>query len=101
MTEEQKNQQLKQSLEGLIAQMEPRMRSFEERKSMDRLKHMLPLYDKHAFWDTQPVPKNLNITATEEKEGEIEHKELKDVPKEPLALPAGYEWTTIDIEDEG
>jgi hypothetical protein len=80
--------------------MEPRMRTFEERRNMDRLKHMLPLYDKHAFWDTQPVPKNLSITATEEKEGEIEHKELKNVQKEPFALPAGFEWTTIDIADD-
>jgi hypothetical protein len=31
----------------------------------------------------------------EEKEGEIEHQ--KEVQKEALALPAGFEWTTIDI----
>lgn len=71
---------MKLSLESLISQMEPRMRTFEERRNMDRLRHMLPLYDKHAFWDTQPVPKNLSVTsASEEKEGEIEHKTVKDV----------------------
>ena len=100
MTEEQKNLQMKLSLESLINQMEPRMRSLEERRNMDRLRHMLPLYDKHAFWDSQPVPKNLNVTAVEEKEGEIEHREVKDVQKEPYALPAGFEWTTIDIADD-
>ncbi len=89
---------MKKSLESLIDQMEPRMRSMEERRNLDRLKHMLPLYDKHAFWDTQPVPKSLALTsADQEKEGEIEHNEVKDVQKEPYALPAGFEWSTVDI----
>lgn len=52
MSEEEKNQQMKIRLEQLINQMEPRLRTLEERKSIDRLRHMLPLYDKHAFWDT-------------------------------------------------
>jgi hypothetical protein len=47
---------MKKSLESMIEQMEPRMRTFEERRNMDRIKHMIPLYDKHDFWDTQPVP---------------------------------------------
>ena len=46
------------------------------------------------------MPKNLAITTAEEKEGEIEHREVKDVPKEPYSLPSGFEWTTIDIQDE-
>ena len=62
MTEEQKNQNMKLSLSSLIDQMEPRVQSTEDRRNIDRLKQLLPLYDKHAFWDTQPVPKNLNAT---------------------------------------
>ena len=62
MTEEQKNQNMKLSLSNLIDQMEPRIHSTEDRRNIDRLKQLLPLYDKHAFWDTQPVPKNLNAT---------------------------------------
>ena len=62
MTEEQKNQNMKLSLSNLINQMEPRIQSTEDRRNIDRLKQLLPLYDKHAFWDTQPVPKNLNAT---------------------------------------
>ena len=46
------------------------------------------------------MPKNLSITATEEREGEIEHKDVKDVQMEPYALPAGFEWTTIDIKND-
>jgi hypothetical protein len=62
MTEEQKNQNMKLSLSNLIDQMEPRIQSTDDRRNIDRLKQLLPLYDKHAFWDTQPVPKNLNAT---------------------------------------
>ena len=43
------------------------------------------------------MPKNVSITDAEEKEGEIEHKDVKNVQKEPYALPAGFEWSTIDI----
>lgn len=100
MSEEQKNKTMQSSLKSIIDQMEPRARTVEERRNIDRLKHMLPLYETHSFWDTQPVPKNTALTAAEEKEGEIDHKEIKDVQKEALALPAGFEWSTIDIADE-
>lgn len=66
---------MKASLSNLISQMEPRVQSAGERRNIDKLKQLLPLYDKHAFWDSQPVPKNLNITDEHDREGEIEHKE--------------------------
>lgn len=52
LTDEEKNEQMKKSLESLIDQMEPRMRTFEERRNIDRLRHMLPLYEKHSFWES-------------------------------------------------
>ena len=52
MSDEEKNEQMKKSLESLIDQMEPRMRTFEERRNIDRLRHMLPLYEKHSFWES-------------------------------------------------
>lgn len=73
MTPEQKNESMKVSLSNLIAQMEPTVETFEDRINIDRLKHLLPLYEKHAFWDTQPVPKNTGATTVEDKEGEFEH----------------------------
>ena len=30
---------------------------------MDKLKHMLELYEPHPFWDTQPVPKDYSLGA--------------------------------------
>jgi hypothetical protein len=52
LTDEEKNEQMKKILESLIDQMEPRMRTFEERRNIDRLRHMLPLYEKHSFWES-------------------------------------------------
>ena len=52
MSDEEKNEKMKKSLESLIDQMEPRMRTFEERRNIDRLRHMLPLYEKHSFWES-------------------------------------------------
>lgn len=56
--------------------------------AMKEIKKYKTLYDKHDFWDTQPVPK---VTSALE-EGEIEKGKLADVQQEPYALPEGYEW---------
>lgn len=70
-------------------------------KNKEQVKHMqemAPLYEKHKFWDTQPVPHMLEHK--ELAEGPIETKELKDVRQTPLQLPEGFEWTTIDLSDD-
>lgn len=100
MTPDEKRKNMKESIQTLINQMEPRIQTTSERRNLDKLKHLIPLYESHQFWDTQPVPKNTNITDTVEKEGEIEHKEVKDVQKEASKLPAGFEWATVDLSDE-
>jgi glycylpeptide N-tetradecanoyltransferase len=84
---------------SIIEQMEPRARNVEQRRNVERLKHMLPLYEPHAFWDTQPVPKNSTALTPQktETEGEIEHRDPKDVQKEPYSLPPGFEWSTVDV----
>ena len=62
MSLEEKQKNMKEGLEQLINQMEPRVQTQNERKNIDKLKQLLPLYDPHPFWDTQPVPKNHNLT---------------------------------------
>lgn len=64
---------------------------------MKRLQEMAPLYEKHKFWDTQPVPHLLEHK--ELPEGPIEDKKLSDVKQTPLALPEGFEWSVIDLAD--
>lgn len=62
LSHDEKQQSMKSSLENLISQLEPSIKSTGERRNLDKLRQLLPLYDKHNFWDTQPVPKNLNVT---------------------------------------
>jgi len=51
---------------------------------------------EHKFWDTQPVPK-LGETVT--MHGPLETKTIDQVKVEPYNLPAGFEWSVIDIMD--
>ena len=54
----------------------------------------------HAFWDSQPV-RNISNMQKQQKEGQIERKEKKDVSETPLTLPEGFEWCTMNLmEDE-
>lgn len=34
------------------------------------------------------------------KKGEIKHFNKAEVPKEPMKLPEGFEWSPFDIEDD-
>ncbi|GBM58624.1 Glycylpeptide N-tetradecanoyltransferase 1 [Araneus ventricosus] len=55
---------------------------------------------KHfEFWDTQPVPKigdEISPTANEPIEPD---KPIDEIRKEPLSLPQGFQWDTLDIDD--
>mmetsp|Transcript_1212 Transcript_1212/g.1333 ORF Transcript_1212/g.1333 Transcript_1212/m.1333 type:complete len:395 (-) Transcript_1212:58-1242(-) len=63
---------------------------------MENIKKLKPLYEKHEFWDTQPVPKMTDAI----KEGEIEKGILKEVKDVPYTLPAGFDWCDVDLENE-
>mmetsp|Transcript_6214 Transcript_6214/g.11053 ORF Transcript_6214/g.11053 Transcript_6214/m.11053 type:complete len:452 (-) Transcript_6214:36-1391(-) len=63
----------------------------------------------HKFWDTQPVPK-LDENSKRKKDGEEgadepfgpidDEKAVSDVRQTPYVLPNGFEWCSINIEDE-
>ncbi|KIR25687.1 glycylpeptide N-tetradecanoyltransferase [Cryptococcus deuterogattii LA55] len=57
---------------------------------------------EHKFWKTQPVPQITGSGAPAPiEEGPIDDpKTPADVRQEPGVLPAGFEWSTIDIHDE-
>lgn len=67
--------------------------------AMQEFKKYKPLYEKHEFWDTQPVPKS-SFGLDASKEGEIEKGKIEDVKQEPYNLPAGYEWADVDLSDD-
>lgn len=68
----------------------------KSKEVMEKIKKMKPLYEKHEFWDTQPVP---NLTGAFD-EGEIEKGDLASVRQEPFSLPAGFNWYNVNLEDE-
>ena len=55
--------------------------------------------DKHKFWDTQPVPNLAEDTLKAEGAAIDTVKTQADIRQEPLALPKGFEWVSIDIND--
>ena len=34
------------------------------------------------------------------KDGPIEHKNVKDVQQDPVKLPDGFEWASVDLNDD-
>jgi glycylpeptide N-tetradecanoyltransferase len=98
MTESQKEEQ-KQMLLNLMEQMQLQGGNPKDAKSKAAMKEMQKyrtLYEKHEFWDTQPVPKVISSSG----EGEIEKGKLKEVRQEPYVLPEGFEWSDVDLDNE-
>ncbi|PRD26323.1 UNVERIFIED_CONTAM: Nmt1 [Trichonephila clavipes] len=55
---------------------------------------------KHfEFWDTQPVPKIGDEISANANEPIEPDKSVDEIRKEPLSLPQGFHWDTLDIDD--
>ncbi|KAF5518655.1 Glycylpeptide N-tetradecanoyltransferase [Colletotrichum aenigma] len=54
----------------------------------------------YKFWATQPVPK-FGDGDKKIEEGPIRVQKVEDVPKEPAPMVSGFEWVTMNLEDEG
>jgi len=55
----------------------------------------------HAFWKTQPVPSFEEMANTEKiKDGPIKEIKIEEVDKNPSPMYPGFEWVTMDLEDE-
>ena len=52
----------------------------------------------YKFWSTQPVARFDEASKTEE--GPIKIIDAENVPKEPRALYEGFEWVTMNLEDD-
>jgi len=75
------------------------MKDPKNKEQVKRIKEMAPLYENHAFWDTQPVL-HLKEQKAVPKDGPVESKEVKDVRPLPLQLPEGFEWTEVDLNSD-
>lgn len=63
----------------------------------DKYEHLIKILGEHQFWNKQAI-----VTARSQlqKKGEIKHFQKNEIPKDPLPLPEGFEWSPFDIEDD-
>ncbi|OAL56816.1 glycylpeptide N-tetradecanoyltransferas-like protein [Pyrenochaeta sp. DS3sAY3a] len=55
----------------------------------------------HAFWKTQPVPSFDEMASKDQiKDGPIKEIDIDKVDKNPSPMYPGFEWVTMDLEDE-
>ncbi|KAH7405896.1 acyl-CoA N-acyltransferase [Phaeosphaeria sp. MPI-PUGE-AT-0046c] len=55
----------------------------------------------HAFWKTQPVPSFDEMENKDKiQDGPIKEIEIEKVDKNPSPMYPGFEWVTMDLEDE-
>ena len=80
--------------------MEKYVKDPKSRAKIRGMKEMAPLYAKHAFWDTQPVPRFLGSQAKDSPAGELEKKEAKDVRPTPYPLPETFDWAIVDLNND-
>ncbi|CAL9057179.1 glycylpeptide N-tetradecanoyltransferase 1 [Musa acuminata AAA Group] len=66
-----------------------------------RIQEALAVESRHRFWETQPVGQFKDARDGSLPEGPIEPPiPVSAVKQEPYNLPALYEWTTCDIDDD-
>ena len=63
----------------------------------ERYKALMEVLKPHKFWETQPI---INLRKKDTKKGQIQAFKQEDISKEPMALPAGFYWDSIDIADD-
>lgn len=69
----------------------------DEKRMVKQLNRVIPLFDKHEFWDTQPVMRAYKPIGQDCEP--IEVKTVAEVSKEPIGLPEQYQWCEINMED--
>ena len=63
---------------------------------------MVPLFEPHNFWDSQPVPKVQDefVLPDSEFNKPIIEQNVEDISTEPLTLPPEYFWESLDLNDD-
>lgn len=69
--------------------------NYKVQRAIDNL---IPLYDAHDFWDSQPVPKAYDSVDSTFFDKQIDVvKTVSEIRNEPYNLPAGFYWSDVDI----
>ena len=88
----------KEKVKALLESM--RLKHQNNPKMLRKIDHLIPLYDAHDFWDSQPVPKAYEAADAVTYDQAIDRpKTVDEVKKEPYTLPAGFRWVDVDIAD--
>ena len=72
----------------------------DNRGAMKPLNKVLALFEKHQFWDLQPVPRYADYLDSSEYNKPIKVQTLEDISKEALPLPKDFEWCNLDLKDD-
>ena len=69
---------------------------------VNNIKQRLTLAKEHKFWDNQPVRHMFDLNQIEVTKDRpvIKSQDVSKVSKEPEALPNGFEWVTVDLEND-
>ena len=78
------------------------LRKNQEYAAAHKLDDMVPLFEPHQFWDSQPVPKPSEAPRLTDNDMDkpIEEKSVEDVRQEPYPLSAPYFWDNLDMSDD-
>jgi len=68
---------------GLLKKLEAKHVEKNNRYELKRIRKVIPLFDEHDFWSTQPVPKYYEQVDSTTLDQPIEVKKVSDVQKEP------------------
>ena len=75
-------------------------KNLDDPYQLKRIRKVIPLFDVHNFWNSQPVPKYYEPVADTDYDKAIEVKTVADVRQTGYDLPEGYEWCTVDLSDD-
>uniref|UniRef100_A0A3B0MPR1 Glycylpeptide N-tetradecanoyltransferase n=1 Tax=Theileria annulata TaxID=5874 RepID=A0A3B0MPR1_THEAN len=64
------------------------------------ISHSSSYIPEHKFWDTQLVTKLTDVVNSNDYGPIDSNEDISKVKKNPIALPNGFEWVSLDINDE-
>ena len=83
---------------GLLRKLEEK--NVDDKYVCKKIRKVIPLFDEHDFWSTQPVPKYYEKSDASTFNQPIEVKKVSEVQKEPYPLPQGYKWVSVKLGED-
>jgi len=87
-----------QQVEGVLRKLEQKNQG--EVWTMKKLRRTIPLFMRHDFWGTQPVPNYFDKLPLSKYNAPLETKTVAEVQQTGYPLPAGFEWCTVNLGND-